>query len=306
MDLTRTIEMLKQAKHSVFLLRKSAKALPDTARRAYAQRRPFQLDERRYRMGDDPLNFSRHRSSTFGVNHVLLSRTADGGGPRGEIPPVMFCFWTGTNELTPPRMRSLQVLRAANPDLEVRLITPKDLPAYVTPEAPLHPAYRHLSLIHRSDYLRAYFMHHHGGVYCDLKEMRQPWGPLLDRANADPHVWACGPAEPRSGSSAPLPGVFGRDQRTHFSRILFQAAFAFKPGSPWTQAWLDEVERRLSYFSDLLKAYPARDPFGETGGYPVPWYALLAEVAAPLSLVYADHALIDDSYHYTYGPEGHR
>lgn len=306
MDLTRAMEPLKQVKHSAFLLRKSAKRLPDTVRRAYAQGRPFRLDERRYRMGDDPLNFSRHRSSTFGVNHVLFPPAGNNWGPRGEIPSVMFCFWTGANALTPPRVRALQVLRAVNPDLDVRLITPEDLPTYIIPEAPLHPAYPYLSLVHRSDYLRAYFMHHHGGVYCDLKEMWQPWRPLVDRANAAPHVWACGPAEPRSGSSAPLPGVFGRDQRTHFSRILFQAAFAFKPGSPWTQAWLDEVERRLNYFAGLLESHPAQDPFGETGGYPVPWYALLSEVAAPLSLVYSDHALVDNSYQYFYRPEGHR
>ena len=48
-------------------------------------------------------------------------------------------------------------------------MTPANLQDWVVAGHPLHPAYNDLSLVHRSDYLRAYLLHHHGGGYCDLK-----------------------------------------------------------------------------------------------------------------------------------------
>ncbi|WP_130866439.1 hypothetical protein [Acidipropionibacterium timonense] len=68
----------------------------------------------------------------------------------------------------------------------------------------------------------------------------------------------------------------------------------------------DAVERRLNYFEPLLAMHPATDPFGLDREYPVPWYSLLTQVLAPLSLVYSSHALIDNSYCYGYRDGGHR
>jgi hypothetical protein len=38
------------------------------------------------------------------------------------------------------------------------------------PEYPLHPAFKYLSYVHKSDYLRSYFMHFYGGGYADIKK----------------------------------------------------------------------------------------------------------------------------------------
>ena len=46
--------------------------------------------------------------------------------------------------------------------------------------------------------------------------------------------------------------------------------------------------------------------FGENPDYPVPWYALLAQVLGPLSLKYSQHTLIDPSMSFNYRPGGHR
>ena len=40
---------------------------------------------------------------------------------------------------------------------------------FIHPQYPIHPAYNFLSNIHRSDYLRCYFMHILGGGYADIK-----------------------------------------------------------------------------------------------------------------------------------------
>ena len=89
----------------------------------------------------------------------------------GPFVPRVFTFWTGDNDMSTRRRISLERLRA-DIGLEVVLITPDNLAEWVVPGHPLHPSYQHLSLGHRSDYLRAYFFHHHGGGDCDVKLSR--------------------------------------------------------------------------------------------------------------------------------------
>src|SRR5690606_1936777 len=74
---------------------------------------------------------------------------------------VLYAFWTGNNELTENRLRCLESIKK-NSGVPFVLVTPGNLEEYIVNEHPLHPAYEYLSLIHRSDYLRCYFMHHHG------------------------------------------------------------------------------------------------------------------------------------------------
>ena len=63
--------------------------------------------------------------------------------------------------------------------VDLVLVTPDNLGEWLVDDSPLHPAYEDLSLIHRSDYLRGYLMHHHGGGYIDIK---QPLGSWVARA----------------------------------------------------------------------------------------------------------------------------
>ncbi|WP_310529783.1 hypothetical protein, partial [Nocardioides sp.] len=88
--------------------------------------------------------------------------------PSQSIPRRVFALWTGDNDLTPNRRAALAELRAQE-DLVVVLVSPANLSEWLIRAHPPHPAYEHLSLVHRSDYLRCYLLHHHGGAYCDLK-----------------------------------------------------------------------------------------------------------------------------------------
>lgn len=302
---TALIARLKELKHQSLIARKRLRRAPDEVAATISDLVPYKFDELAYRADSEGHDFHRHTSVTFKVNHLLFPARRH-RAPTRPIPFVMYCFWTGPNRLSRPRQRALESLKRVNPEIEVRLVTPQNLSEYLVQGHPLHPAYEDLSYVHRSDYLRAYFMHHHGGVYCDLKEMHQPWAPLLRQANADPSIWACGPCEPNSRSSDPALGRLGLEQRLHHRQLLFQAAFAFRPYSAWTEMWLAEVERRLNYSEPLLRHAPAEQPFGYNKDYPVPWYALLSQVLAPLSLKYSRHSLIDPSMHFTYRPGGHR
>lgn len=53
------------------------------------------------------------------------------------------------------------------------LITPNNLANYV--KEPLHEAFSYLSLTHKADYLRCYFMHYFGGGYTDIKAHFKSW-----------------------------------------------------------------------------------------------------------------------------------
>ncbi len=85
-----------------------------------------------------------------------------------------------------------QIRRLNEPELDVVLVTPDNLGEWLVPGHPFHPAYDDLALIHRSDYLRAYLLHHHGGGYTDVKAAQHRWRPMLDELNRDQDAWLLG------------------------------------------------------------------------------------------------------------------
>lgn len=95
---------------------------------------------------------------------------------------------------------------------------------------------------------------------------------------------------------------WGKEQQTYFSRTIFPACFAFRPHSPLTYEWLAEIERRLSYFSDLLDQNPADQPWGDNVNYPVPWNAIHGQIFSPLNLKYIDHIEAVPGILNEYGP----
>ena len=98
------------------------------------------------------------------------------------VDRVIYIFWTGDNEITPNRLEGIKSLERVS-GIEVKLITPKNLPEYIKNEDPLPDAYNNLSLNHRSDYLRSYFMYHYGGGYADIKTYFHSWVSAFDKLN---------------------------------------------------------------------------------------------------------------------------
>lgn len=293
---------LRRIKHGLWLTRRRLKRAPDAARRHWAAHIEYRYDpsEHEQHVGDVVVP----ASSTFQIDHLRFPHVEH--GPRGEAPRVVYAAWLGANELTAPRRTALQVMREVNAGLEIALITLENLDDVLVKGSPLHPAFSFLSPVHRSDYLCCYLMHHHGGAYADLKVMRQPWAPVLERLNSADHLWAAGPHEMSSRNTCPAMGPLGRQQRLYYTRTAFQAAFAFKPGSSWTEQWLCEVERGLDYFQGLLAQHPAQDPYGLEGDYPVPWSALMGHVFSPLALRYAHRFEPWPQMHFDYTGGGYR
>ena len=202
-----------------------------------------------------------------------------------------FVLWTGDNPMSSDRAAALESIYK-HLQVPVALVGPHNLDEWVVPGHPLHPAYPHLSAVHRSDYLRTYLLHHHGGGYTDIKHSAYPWGAFFEQLNADPDMWAIGgPEHPTIGTA------FGR---AHHLELIGNCHYIFKPRTPITSEWLAGCERELDANLDALQLHPARHARdrrgmrledGSTSQYPLAYNQILGEVFGPIVYRHRAHVL---------------
>lgn len=271
------VQRAKELKHQAFLVRKHAllAARPatdfvaDRLRTLLATARPYRFDPSRYR-------------GSFVAAHSVPPASNQ------PLPRRIFVCWTGTNPLSANRLAGLTSLRALNSEIPVILVGPENVEEWLVEGHPLPSAYENLSLVHRSDYLRAYLLHHHGGGYADVKRYHAGWGASFDAMDADPTIWAMGYPEVSARMAAQVPGRLGRHVRLHFSRLIGNGSYLVRPGTPLTAEWLAEAERRVESYEGLLAETPG-DARGDNEGYPIGWTEILGEVFEPLCLKYLPH-----------------
>lgn len=191
-----------------------------------------------------------------------------------SVPRKIFCFWTGRNPMSQTRAECLRSMRE-NLGVPIELVTWRDLNRYILPEAPLHPGFKYLSCIHKSDYLRCYFMHFYGGGYADIKPYTTAnnWILCFDIIHRFGHIEIIGQPEIIDGT--PI-----KEYNNPFDvvKLLSVCYFICRPRSEVTTAWYNAMMRRMDDFLPALMEHPAADPFGRESGYPVPWSALLAPI----------------------------
>ncbi len=228
--------------------------------------------------------------------HTFLERRppldAVGDGP---VPNVIWCFWTGDNPLTPARRAGLESIRSLNPETLVELVDPGRLPDFILPGRPLHPAFDLLSLNHRSDYLRAYFLFHYGGGYADLKTLVAPWAPAMGRLEEAPGKWVAATAlsDPKwAGNPA---GRLGVHVRRYYERVASGTTCVARRGNPLFAEWLREIDRVLDYAHPALLEAPG-GMWGQDPAYPLEWMALQGNVFQPLCLKYQDRLILDPTF----------
>lgn len=209
-----------------------------------------------------------------------------------SVPRRVFVFWTGDNPLTPNRADALGQMRTLLADTEVLLVTPREMRDWEVPDWPFHPLLNQLSYIHRADYLRAYFLHHHGGGYADLKRPTHAWADVFDRLDASA-AWMAGYRVPvRLMTPNMVDDKHERLMKKWSDRRLGQSAYLARPRTPLTTEWLTEVERRLEVNAENLLAHPGNER-GSNPGYPIPFNSILAQVLDPLQVKYNEHLLFD-------------
>lgn len=233
----------------------------------------------------------RYRYESSRYAGTFLERTIDPGGVR-EFPRQVFVVWAGDNPLSGNRARSLEAIRA-KVGLPVHFVTPDTLDEWVVPGHPPHPAYEHLSLVHRSDYLRGYLMHHHGGGYVDVKEPLGSWEASFYAMGADPEAWVTSYHTSHANWIGKLRGRLGRDILVNYRLMFGKGSLLMRSHTPLTAEWLAEMEARMDAVAGALERHPG-GVYGDDPYYPLSWTDLLGRVLDPLTLKYQQHVRFDD------------
>lgn len=211
-----------------------------------------------------------------------------------KVERVIYVFWTGDNEITPNRLKGIKSLEKVS-GIRVQLITPKNLPQYIKAEDPLPEAYQYLSLNHRSDFLRGYFMYHYGGGYADIKTYYKSWVPAFDKLDGS-EAYAIGYPEIgwRGVSNRKINNEnLKNDLAINWSLLIGNGAFICRPHTRFAAEWYSTSRRRLVEHTDALCKHPARDFFGTNDDYPLAWESLQGEIFHPFCLKYHDRLLKD-------------
>ena len=218
-----------------------------------------------------------------------------------QAEKVIYCFWTGDNPLTENRKNGLNSL-VEKSKIKVVLITPDNLGNYILPDFPLHPAYQYLSLVHKSDYLRCYFMHHWGGRYCDIKPHNSHWDSAFDYLNRHSNIIAVGYQESdpkdigyiRSFVDKNKVKKINKDLKSNYKLVIGNCSYIFKPNTQFTKLWINELHQRLDENFDKLKLHPG-NTMGDNEGYPLPWTSILGQIFHPLCLMFSKNISFDDN-----------
>lgn len=273
------VALARQAKHHAFVaqkrLRRRAKQLKFDSATVVFKRvdrvRPYTYRPARYQ-------------------HSFLADEVVPSAP-GEFPARVFVIWAGDNDLSPNRLANLDLI-GERIGLPVELVTPSNLEQWIFPEHPLPEAYEHLSFIHRSDYLRGYLMHHHGGAYVDIKEPLASWRPSHDRMAADPDAWVMSYSSSHANWVGKLRGRLGRDILVNYRLMFGKSGFMMRSHTPLTAAWVARMDEVLEAHRSELELHPG-GIYG-TDDYPLSWTDLLSRILDPLTLKYLDHVRYDE------------
>lgn len=165
---------------------------------------------------------------------------------------------------------------------QVVLLTQINIKDYILKDYPLHDSYEYLSFTHRSDYLRAYIMYHHGGGYTDIKRNTFDWNPFFEKLkNTDKQFIGY-----REISSLNIASHYG-NIRNRFNELAGNGHYIFKKKTDIAKQLLQSIDEILDRKYDQLKKYPGHyHPRAINGGvfqssefagskYPLGWNELL-------------------------------
>ena len=238
-----------------------------------------------------PYHFNDNR---FTDTFLSYNSNSDDANCSKPVEKVIYCFWTGTNEMSENRKQCYDSI-CQNAGVPVKLITPDNLSDYILPDHPLHPAFQYLSFVHKADYLRCYFMHFYGGGYCDIKAINSSWLECFEKLNnSDKYI--LGYQELNEECSAYIDvaePVIRKEVKKRWPLLAGNCAYICRPQTKFTDEWFTEQNKRLDYFYEELKKHPAIDPMGQENGYPIPWQRILGAIFHPLCLKYHDKIIQD-------------
>lgn len=179
---------------------------------------------------------------------------------------------------------------------------------------PIHKSFNYLSSIHKSDYLRCYLMYYYGGGYSDLKKTSSSWVPAFNKLKNNKNLWAVGydcdgiafPSNLQQKTGFidynECTIEFVKKLQKNLNNFIGVGFFIFKKNTELVNKWFEELNKRLDFFYEDLKKYPAKfgreskngtpRPTWEGGNfntkYPICWNRILGQILYPLQLDYLD------------------
>lgn len=233
------------------------------------------------------------RKSRYG-NLFLVNDHEPFADLTSKVDKIIYCFWTADNEMSENRQKGYESL-IKNSGIEVKLITPHNLADFILPKHPLHPAYDDLSLVHKSDYLRCYFMHFHGGGYCDIKPNFKNWEKAFQLISCKPDTYILGTTEADGISMGFGQGIIDKDLQTNYLSCVGTCAFICRSNTRFTTEWYTELLKRMDGFAEELHKFPG-DVKGRNPGYPIILHGVLSQIFAPLCLKFRHHIIHHDIF----------
>lgn len=226
-----------------------------------------------------------------------------------DVDRIIYCFWMNKSEMNQIRKDNLKLISQVS-KIKVQLIDLNNLNDYIIKDYPLHEGFKYLSAVHKSDYLRSYFMHFYGGGYCDIKKIHDNWTFYFDSLDLDENLYGVGyrPFIDCQG----LPDInFKRFFNKDKSKIIGCSAFIFKKQTQLTLDWYLSINSKMDAVLENLKKYPAqynRDQatpngtlanihetneryFRDNYFYPIHWEELHGNIFYPLTFKYSKNIL---------------
>ena len=177
---------------------------------------------------------------------------------------IIFCFWTEGNEMSENRKKCLKHM-IDNTECNVVLITKDNLHEYILKDHPLHKGYPYLSAIHKSDYLRTYFMHFHGGGYSDIKMVTGSWKPAFDDIIQNNNIYING-----------YPELESFNLKDHIGNC----SYICRPNTEFTQEWYSKLIKKMDEKINAFQKYDfypsPNQEFNEH--YPIHWEEILGDI----------------------------
>ncbi|HMR18863.1 MAG TPA: hypothetical protein PKA53_06165 [Sphingobacterium sp.] len=225
---------------------------------------------------------------------------------RHAVPYTLWCYWEG-DPMSGNRLTSFEYLQQ-NIQVPICLLTPDNLHLFIKPEHPFPDSYQHLSIVHRSDYVRAYMLYHYGGGWHDIKATEVSYANVWKEFE-NPEIWIVGKPEIAKGAAKAYTGD-GSYVPDHYKRLIAVPAWVGRPHTALAKDILDGIENLVTYHAQELKKYPAKHPRdkkivtksrikrlftrikfryqGKSTRYPLEW-TLFGNVFHPVILKYNQH-----------------
>ncbi|MEH6564954.1 MAG: capsular polysaccharide synthesis protein [Halopseudomonas sp.] len=194
-------------------------------------------------------------------------------------PQVVWCFWW-QGAMNENRLQSLEMMRK-NLGVPVVLVGADNIGEYLVEGAPLHPAFSYLSDVHKSDYIRIYFLHHYGGGWHDIKPTGTSYFDAWD-VFADPDVYFLGKPE-IEGGAAQVYDSQGNYMPSVWKDLVATNRWVGRAYTPMSYSLYESINAVLDAHLNKLSKYPARKAYSHVNDkYNSKWYRKLLGSQYPL------------------------